>query len=108
MPPSGMSRSIMSLSERRGFKQKEKGDAVIGAALPAVWQFVDHAGIDVALLFMWQRLLGEKKPFSCLSATVSPCTFVCVSAFITFPCVVHIEHMLSSRVNPKRSSKLLK
>lgn len=34
MPPSGTSRSIMSLSERRGFKNRGKGISVIGAALP--------------------------------------------------------------------------
>ena len=46
MPPSGTSRSIMSLSERRGFKQR--GGGVIGTALPVVLQCVYQA-------LMWQH-----------------------------------------------------
>lgn len=54
MPPSGASRSIMSLSERQGFRRREReggGGVVIGTELPVALQVVYDAGIDEASLY---------------------------------------------------------
>lgn len=80
MPPSGTSRSIMSLFERRGFKQREKGAVVIGTALPVVLQFAYEAGTDVASLYTWQCLISVyvKSPQLFISGWVIVLLYVCM------------------------------
>lgn len=74
VPPSGMSRSIMSLSASWGFKERKRGCCNWNSSV------CNSAGIDVALLNMWPRLISvSTKPFSCLSLTVLLyCRYACV------------------------------